>query len=131
MDLFTRNLRELVENKMFDGKNCIFVKNWLAQKIISTYGDKLYITPIINSFKMNIKKAIKIDKEQIKDITIKVSNWSGDKIEIFLIDGTKYSYSIPHRSWLDNAEMIKIRFCKKWNFNSYFYDANKKDLIKW
>lgn len=113
MDLFTRNLRELVENKMFDGKNCIFVKNWLAQKIISTYGDKLYITPIINSFKMNIKKAIKIDKEQIKDITIKVSNWSGDKIEIFLIDGTKYSYSIPHRSWLDNAEMIKIRFCKK------------------
>lgn len=103
--MINRNIKELIENRMCDGRHVVFAKKWLAEKLITVYDDKLYITPIINTFKMNLKKSICLTKREISDIRLAGNMWVGKKIEIDTRNA-KYTFSLPNSSWVNETENL-------------------------
>lgn len=113
-----KSLKMLADNKMFDGTNYVFCTKWnagIGAKFVTVYGDDLFITPYIGGiYGVKIKKTIKINKQEITDMKLTKSFWTGSKLAIILKDGKTFKYTLVNGSWVEPAnDLINNWFLKK------------------
>ena len=111
-------MKQLIDNKLSDGSIYVFCTKWNASmgaKYITVYGNDLYVTPYIGGiYGVNVKKAIKINKQDIKDMKLNKSFWTGYKLVITLKDGKVLKYTPVNKSWLAPANaLVNSWFLKK------------------
>lgn len=113
-----KSIKMLIENKMFDGSICVFCTKWnafIGAKYVTVYENNLYITPILGGvYGVDIKKSIKINKQEITDIKVKKSFWTGSKLIITLNNGKEFKYTLVNGSWVEPAnKLVNSWFLKK------------------
>lgn len=107
-----KTIDRLVENKMCDGELVLFCTTYnmtFGTKLITVYGDNLFVTPAYGK----LDEASKIEKKDIWEFVIKKSFWTGNKLFIVLKSGAKQMYRFVHKSWIPMAEKIINEWFRK------------------
>lgn len=108
-------LRKIFENKMGTEYNYLWCTTYnviWGTKYITYFGDSLFVTPAYGP----IKKSIKIDKKEIRELIIKKRFWLGSKFSIVLKSGKVLKYYFVNRSWIPAAEIIVNEWFKNNSF---------------
>ena len=105
---YQKYINRLKECGLYDESNILFVTKWnatIGASFITTFGDDLFITPY--GYGDCTKRTSKINRNEIVNIDIKESFWTGTKIKFILKNGSTLKYSIVNKSWIDSAYRLK------------------------
>lgn len=105
-------IQTLVDNALSDGTIVVYCTKWnasIGQQIISVCGSDLFITPYGGGiYGVNVKKSVKLSKDEIQDIGLSKSVWTGNKVIIYLKNGKSLKYKLTNDSWLRPASDLVL-----------------------